>query len=136
MPYNDDMQASARHTVSFCASLVALGAALGLLFFGLMALIAYHHARYDFVAIGLLGVGTIVAGLVCLLRPTPTPEPQNTEEVMYNQGRTVSPASRASQRQTCGTTQGTGAGQGRAERGGTERRGAAPLPRRHHCRIL
>jgi hypothetical protein len=72
-----DIHTSARHTVSFCAGLLALvGSVFGLLFFGCMVLLAYHHGRTDFFAIGLLGVGTIVAGLVCLLRPTPHQNPR------------------------------------------------------------
>jgi hypothetical protein len=68
MRYDYDMRESARHTVSFGAGVFALGgSALGLLFFGLMALIAYGYGRYDFLGIGLLGMGAIVAGLFCLL---------------------------------------------------------------------
>jgi hypothetical protein len=66
----DEIRQSARRTVSDCAALFLLGGtALGVLFFGLMAILGYAHRRYEFVLIGIAGIDGIVGGLYGFFHP-------------------------------------------------------------------
>ena len=70
----DDICQSARHTLSCLGGLVLLGVtSLGILFFGLLALITYAYGRYAFTLIGTAGVDGLVYGVYSFFHP-PAPD--------------------------------------------------------------
>ena len=59
-----------RQTLNGCVALfLVLGAALGVLFFGTIALVNWHSGQYWFTLLGLAGVGGLLYGLYSYLRP-------------------------------------------------------------------
>jgi hypothetical protein len=59
-----------RPRLNGCLALSLLGGtALGVLFFGTIALVNWHHSHYGLTLLGIAGMGGLVYGLYSYLRP-------------------------------------------------------------------
>jgi hypothetical protein len=66
----EQMRQSARSTLGFFGGLVLLGGtSLGVLFFGLLSLVAYAYGQYGITLIGIAGVGGLVYGVYSFFHP-------------------------------------------------------------------